>query len=177
MIAPTGMTGIENVLRELKKSNEEDQQIARSQANSDFNKKITELRGQVDLLKQEAKKIGTMALFNFVVGLVTTALGLCTGILGNLKNVVSKTTLAILDAVQTAIGKLQEVINGFAQKEKLEMDAEIKEKEALAETYSKSYQDNHTLEQEAAQRARDVLQTMREVRQEMIAGEESMIRS
>ena len=177
MIAPTGMAGVDSILRELKTSQQEDQQINREQANSDFNQKIAELKGQVDLLKHEAKKIGGMAIFNFVVGIVTTVMKAVAGALGGAVGGAAQIASKVLDIVSKAIGQLQGLINGLAAKDQKETEAKVQGKGMQAEIYGKNYEEARTQEQDAKKQAEETLQTIRQINQDMAAGDESMVKA
>ncbi len=177
MIAPTGMTGIDSILRELRTSQQEDQKINRDEANSDFTQKISELKGQVDLLKSEAKKIGTMAIFNFVVGMVTAVLSAVTAGLGAAAGAAAQTASKVLAVASKVIIQLQGLVNGLAQKDKAATDAKIQEKGMLAEMDGKRYEEAHAQEQDAKKLAQESLETLRQVHQDIAAGDESMIKA
>ena len=125
MIPAVVFTGTESVFKELLVSEQENQQIYREQTKSNFDQRIAELKGQVDLLKQEAKKIGTMAIFNFVVGLVTVVLNTLSTLFSAAQSAGTQLASKILAAVSEFIGKLQELINGLEEKEKIEIPQEI----------------------------------------------------
>ncbi len=174
MINPAGSTIVQEVLRELKLSNEEDQQINRQQANSFFDQKIAELNSQVDLLKEQANKVGSMGIFNFVVGMVTSLLSIAGGYLETVKTFAAQKAVEAISFVTATLQNLQGLLNSFAEKDKLQSDAKIKESQMLADTFEKFYTDYHAQEEEASKRASDVLQTMREVRRETTEAHSNM---
>lgn len=174
MIQPTGTAIVQEALRELKLSQEQDCQINREQANNYFDQKISELRNQVDLLKDEAKKMKGMGIFNFVMGLVTTFISLASGILGSIKEKAYTAAINILGVVKSALESFQKLINDMSQKDSKKSEAKQKESEILAETFEKFYTDYHAQEQEAKQKAHETLQTMKEINKENAAAYESM---
>ena len=180
MISPTGSVVIREVLRELKLSNEEDQKINREAANANFDAKIAELRGQVDLLKKQADKVGSMGIFSFVMSFVTAVLAAVSAAIGagliNLSTMAAKTAVRALSAAQGFLGGLNTLISGFAEKDKINQDAQIKEKQIQADTFEKFFQDYNAQEQEAKQRVREVLQTMKEVQRDTTEAHEAMVK-
>ncbi|MDO8518799.1 MAG: hypothetical protein Q7T11_01390 [Deltaproteobacteria bacterium] len=175
MITPIGTAGIDSLLREVKKSEEEDRQIYRQQANTFFDQKIASLEDQANTLREQAKKIGSMGIFNFVCSLVTAAMSLVGGALGAAKGALAAKTTGMLTAIQNGLGIVQDFINTQAAATQKKLEAKMKDQEIRSEIQGKSYEMVHEQEMDAKKRGQEAMDTLKEARRNVSAAHEAMV--
>lgn len=176
MITSVGPTGFEQILRELKKSEVEDQQVYRQQANSFFDQRISELEAQAKTMRKQASKIGAMGIFNLVMNIVTAGLSIASNFMSAVKGAAVKKLTAILDMVQKGLTVVQKFINDFSEMSQKKLEAQAKEHENRAEIKNKEYEMIHEQEMDSKKRAAETLATLRETRRDITEAHESMVK-
>lgn len=181
-MGPIGLAQISTILKEFKRGKEEDYQIHKEQENSYFDKKIAELKNQAQTLREKARQISAQGFFNFFSGLFTAALDGFGGVLSGMK-IAGKITEKAFNLFQTSMTALKEMtnatqsmINGFFEKSKTELDAKEREQQQMAEIFSKLASDEQNERQKAQKQASETLQTLHEIKREMVASQETMIK-
>lgn len=181
-MGPIGLSQISTILKEFKRGKEEDYQVHKEQENGYFDQKIAELKNQAQTLRDKASKISSQGFFNFFSSMFTAALNVFGGVLSGMK-IAGKITDKMLNIFQTSIASLKEMTNGFKSminsvfdKEKTELDAKEKDQQQMAEFFGKLTSDEQNERQKAQKQASETLQTLREVRRDMVSAQETMIK-
>lgn len=133
-IGPADYTAI---LKELQYSEDEDAKVNRQQADTFFNSRISEMRGQESKMREEAGKIGSMGWMNFGFSLFQAALSFAGPLFSKLSESAQKTMGFVTTGVQKVTDSVQQLLNQLNEQTRANLRAQGAEMGTRAEVDGK----------------------------------------
>ena len=180
MVAPVGISTIQRLLHEVKKNDDENIKNNRQQSNEFFDNKISHLNNQVDLLKEQAGKIGRFGVFNALMSLAQLAMNIGAGFLPGMQAgaqaLTKMLTQTLIKITETALNMVSSLVNSLHEKVLKTLDAKIAKQNSLAEVATQFYTHTKDQQQEAIKKSQETMADLKEVRNDLAASQEAMVR-